>query len=335
MRGLHCFSTSSDECCDDMGKGDVMKFLLRAAVCLTVLAPVIAAAADKPDWAFPVTDKVQPPNRDDGKPKTAPGSTKTYTRAQIDDLFNAPDWYPDIHPAMPRVVANGLAPNVRACASCHLPTGTGHDESAYVAGLQSAYFIRQMEDYKSGARKGSGSMATIGQNISAEDIKAAADYFQSVKPRVWVKVVETDTVPKTYVASGNKRLAHPDGGTEPLGRRIIQIPEDEEIVLNRDPRKGFITYVPKGSIAAGEALVTKGGDGKTVPCAICHGETLHGLVDIPPLAGRTANYLVRQLFMFQSGERAGSHSPLMAKAVQKLTVDDMLDIAAYLSSREP
>ena len=137
------------------------------------------------------------------------------------------------------------------------------------------------------------------------------------------------------MGGGNKRLRHPDGGTEPIGRRIIEIPEDEDIVLNRDPRLGFVAFVPKGSIAKGEALVTRGGDGKTIACTICHGETLHGLVDIPPLAGRTPNYIVRQLFMLQTGERAGSHSPLMAKAVQKLTVDDMLDIAAYLSSREP
>ena len=308
---------------------------MRAAICLAVLVPVAAVAADKPDWAFPVTDKVRPPNRDDGKPKTAPGSDKSYTRAQIDDLFNPPDWYPDLHPPMPPVVAHGVAPGVRACGACHLPTGTGHDESAYVAGLPATYFIRQMEDYKSGARKGSGSMTTIGQNITADDIKAAAEYFASVKPRVWVKVVETDTVPKTYVGGGNKRLRHPDGGTEPIGRRIIEIPEDEDIVLNRDPRLGFVAFVPKGSIAKGEALVTRGGDGKTIACTICHGETLHGLVDIPPLAGRTPNYIVRQLFMLQTGERAGSHSPLMAKAVQKLTVDDMLDIAAYLSSREP
>lgn len=240
-----------------------------------------------------------------------------------------------MHPAMPKVVANGNAPNVRACASCHLPMGTGHDESAFVAGLPAAYFIRQMEDYKSGARKGSNSMATIGQHITAEEIKSAADYFESVKPRIWVRVVEADTVPKTYIGPGNKRLAHPSGGTEPLGRRIIEIPEDEQIVLNRDPRRGFVAYVPKGSIAAGEGLVTNGGNGKTVSCTICHGPNLQGLADIPPLAGRTANYIVRQLFMFQSGERAGSHSPLMAQAVSKLTVDDMLDLAAYITSREP
>ena len=163
------------------------------------LVPLTAGAADKPDWAFPVTEKVQPPSRDDGKPKTAPGSNLSLTRAQIDDLFNPPDWRPDLHPPMPDVVAHGRPPNVRACGSCHLPTGNGHDESAYVAGLTPGYFTRQMLDFKSGARKGSGSMTAIGKDITDAEIKAAAEYFASVKPRPWVRVVEADAAPKTYV----------------------------------------------------------------------------------------------------------------------------------------
>ena len=65
-----------------------------ALALLIGLMPVLAYGADRPDWAFPVTDKVQPPSQDDGLPKTAPGSDKSYTRKQIDDLFNPPDWYP-------------------------------------------------------------------------------------------------------------------------------------------------------------------------------------------------------------------------------------------------
>ena len=128
-----------------------------------------ALAADRPDWAFPVTDKAPPATLpDDGKPKSAPGSDRSYTRAQIEDLYNPPDWYPGIHPAMPAVVAHGEAPNVRACAACHLPTGTGHTESANVAGMPAAYLLQQMEDYKTGARKRSGSMLAIAKAISDE-----------------------------------------------------------------------------------------------------------------------------------------------------------------------
>ena len=299
------------------------------------LISVAAYAAQRPDWAFPTTDKVQPQTvPDDGGPKTAPGSDKTYTRKQIDDLFNPPDWYPDMHPPMPQVVAHGNAPNVRACAACHLPTGTGHDESAYVAALPVRYTIEQMADYKSGARKGSGSMTTIAQHITADEISAAAAYFALLKARKWIRVVETDVVPKTYVGPGNKRLRLPGGGTEPIGDRIIEIPENEDVVLNRDPRLGFIALVPRGSIAKGEALATTGG-GKTVACALCHGATLQGLGNVPPIAGRQATYIVRQLFMIQDGSRSGPSAALMQQVVQKLSVDDMLALAAYTASLTP
>jgi cytochrome c553 len=299
------------------------------------LIPIAAAAAEGPGWAFPVTDKVQPKTvPDDGKPKTAPGSDKTYTRKEINDLFNPPDWYPGMHPPMPQVVAHGNAPNVRACAACHLPTGTGHDESAYVAALSARYTVEQMAAYKSGARKGSGSMTTIAKSITRDEIHAAADYFAGLKPRKWIRVVEADTVPKTYVGPGNKRLRLPDGGSEPIGNRIIEIPENEEVVLNRDPRLGFVAFVPKGSVAKGKALA-EGGGGKTIACAICHGPSLQGLGDVPPIAGRQATYVVRQLFMMQNSDRSGSSVALMQQVVKNLDLDDMLALAAYTASREP
>jgi cytochrome c553 len=315
---------------------------MRHAACIVVLATMHAVAsataassAERPDWAFPVTDKVLPPSKDDGSPKTAPGSALSLTRAQIDDLFNAPDWFPDMHPPMPPVVAHGNKDaGVRACGSCHLPTGTGHDESAYVAGLPAAYTIRQMNDYKSGDRKGSATMVTMAKAITDQEIRAAADYFASLKPRPWIRVVEADTVPRTFIGKGNKRLAHPDGGSEPIGNRIIEIPEDEDIVLNRDPRAGFVAYVPKGSIAKGENLVVTGG-AKTVACAICHGPDLRGLGEVPAIAGRHPNYIVRQLWGMQNGERSGSWTPLMQAVVARLDADDMLAIAAYVGSRAP
>lgn len=312
---------------------------MKNIICILVftLVPALAIAQQpKPDWAFPVTDKVLPAtNEDPDKLWTAPGSTLKVTRAQINDRYNTPNWFPDMYPPMPAVVQHGdQARELRACGLCHLPTGTGHDESAYVAGLPVDYFIRQMVDYRSGDRKGSGTMIAIGKIITDEEIRAAAEYYASVKPRPWVRVVETDTVPKTYVGPGNKRLVHPDGGTEPIGNRIIQIPEDETIVLNRDPRSGFVAYVPKGSIARGKELVATG-NGKTVACALCHGHTLQGAGDVPGIAGRNPNYLVRQLWSIQNGERVGASNAVMLPVVGMLTVDDMLAIAAFTASLAP
>jgi cytochrome c553 len=308
-----------------------------ALMILAVLVPGPAAAADKPEWAFPVTEKEQPAPRIEGtrlRP-APPGSTLSIARAKADDMYDIPNWYPDMYPAMPKIVQFGNKDTqVRACGSCHLPVGTGHDESAYVAGLPVAYFIRQLADWKSGDRKYGGIMIALAKAATETEIKDAASYFASVKPRPWIRVAEADSVPKSFIGPGNKRLVHPAGGTEPMGNRIIEVPENEEDVVYRDPRSGFVAYVPKGSIAKGEALVTTGG-GKTVACGTCHGATLQGLGDVPAIAGRHPNYIVRQMWNIQNGDRAGPSAALMRPVVEKLSNDDMLAIAAYVASRAP
>jgi cytochrome c553 len=313
---------------------------MKGVVCILALSllPTFAAAAEKPDWAFPVTEKDQPAPRIEGtrlRPPP-PGSTLSITRAKADDMNDIPNWYPDMYPPMPKIVQFGnMDTQVRACGSCHLPTGTGHDESAYLAGLPVAYFLRQMADWKNGDRKFGAIMIALAKSASEAEIKDAASYFASVKPRPWIRVVEADTVPKSFVGPGNKRLVHPSGGTEPLGNRIIEVPENEEDVVYRDPRSGFVAYVPPGSIAKGEALVTTGG-GKTMPCATCHGRTLQGLGDVPGIAGHHPNYIVRQLWNMQNGDRAGATAVLlMQPVVENLSNDDMLTIAAYVASRKP
>src|SRR6185312_4527216 len=81
----------------------VMRTLLAIAILAAI--PSLALGAEKPSWAFPVSEKELPPDKYADKAPSAPGSAKTYTRAQIDDPYAPPDWYPDLHPAMPKVVA--------------------------------------------------------------------------------------------------------------------------------------------------------------------------------------------------------------------------------------
>src|SRR3984957_960444 len=305
------------------------------SIALAGMLALPAYAADLPEWAYPPNPAPKPP--DAVKPISLPGSSKQYTQAQIDDGFNPPDWYPGDHPAMPPIVANGAKPAVRACALCHLPTGAGHPESSGLAGLPMNYIIRQMAEFKNGHRKGvrTGVMVAFANAIGDADARAAAEYFASLERHPWTKVVETDTVPQTHIGPGAMRFVNPGGGTEPIGNRIIVVPQDAARASSRDARSGFIDYVPTGSIKRGEALVTTGGDGKTVPCGICHGPTYKGLAEIPALAGRTGIYLVRQLNDMQTGNRTGVNVELMKQVVAKLSAEDMVAIAAYLASREP
>jgi cytochrome c553 len=130
-------------------------------------------------------------------------------------------------------------------------------------------------------------------------------------------------------------LVDAEQGKEPIGSRIIEMPENLERTELRDSKSSFIAYVPVGSIKKGEALVKTGGAGKTIACGLCHGEDLKGLGIVPPLAGRSPSYVVRQLNDIKTGNRNGMWAQLMKEAVAKLTVEDMVAIAAYTSSRQP
>ena len=180
-------------------------------------------------------------------------------------------------------------------------------------------------------------MGPIAKDTSDEDVRQAAEYFAAIKPIPWVKVIETSTPPKTYVstAGASSSCLLRDGGTEPIGHRIIEIPEDPFRTANRDPHSPFLAYVPPGSIAKGEALVKTGGSGKTIQCAICHGDELKGLGEVPRIAGLQPVYIARQLICIQNGSSAGTAVALMKKVVSNLSEDDIISISAYLGSLPP
>lgn len=298
--------------------------------------PYWAFAIDPPAAATHKKDKPIPSN-----PQRVPGSEAKFTLAQTQDFFNPPDWHPDQHPAMPDVVAHGRKPNVFACGYCHLPNGEGRPENSSLAGLPASYIIQQMADFKNGARKSSeprhkpvAAMIALETKASEKEIQAAAEYFSRLKPKLWIRVVETETVPRTHV-SGWMLVHSEPGGTEPIGKRIIETPENLERTELRDDASGFVAYVPLGSIEKGKALVVSGGAGKTVPCTTCHGPALRGLGKVPSLAGRSPSYVVRQMYDMQSGARAGAASQFMKPVVASLTSEDMISITAYTASLPP
>jgi cytochrome c553 len=304
-------------------------------------------AADPPGWAYGFPPAGTPaaapatPAPPDTSMKHLPGSTGAFTRAQISDRFGPADWYPGDHPAMPDVVAHGKKPDVLACSLCHYPNGKGRPENAGVTALPVPYFIQQMNDFSEGARKSAeprkantNIMIAIAKGMTADEIKAAAEYFGSMQWTPWIKVVETSTVPKTRIAGG-MFLTVEGGEKEPLGQRIIETPVDAEgTEVLRDARSGFIAYVPAGSLKRGEALVMTGA-GKTTKCTVCHGEDLKGLGPVPSIAGRSPSYLMRQMFDMQQGARHGVWSGLMKPVLSNLTEPDLLAMSAYAASRKP
>jgi cytochrome c553 len=295
----------------------------------------LTVPAGLPDWAFNIPDKIQPSAvRPEGTVRV-PGSAREYEAAKIAGNANPPDWFPDEHPAAPRSVAGGGGIRF-ACGSCHLMSGQGHPEAADIAGMPAEYLIRQIAYYKAGTRQDDARMGPIAKATSDEDVRQAAEYFAALKPSAWVKVIETATPPKTFIATaGRHRQLHPDGGTEPIGHRILEIPADPFRTEIRDPHSGFIAYVPPGSIARGEELVKGGASGKSVQCALCHGEGLEGLGEVPRLAGLQPLYVARQLFDIRHGSSAGKAVALMKPVVANLSDDDIIAISSYLGSLPP
>ena len=95
-------------------------------------------------------------------------------------------------------------------------------------------------------------MNGISKEVSDEESRQAAEWFASLPRKKFVRVVEAAMVPKTFVGQGRMRFVDPKSGMEPIGNRIITVPEDQEKARLRDPRSGFVSYVPPGSIAKGQ-----------------------------------------------------------------------------------
>jgi cytochrome c553 len=297
------------------------------------------------------------PNEDAGEQtrlRTIPGSNAKYSVQDVRDGQNVIDWFPNDHPPMPDVIKHGpsgLGDMKRGCGSCHLPNGKGRPENAGVAGLPVSYIMRQIQDFRDGKRHSAdprkpntNTMIDLAKSLSDEELKAAAEYFSAIPWTQWIRVEETEMVPKTRI-QGNLFLPLEKVKSEPIGARIIEMPEDEEqSETYRNPRSGFVAYVPPGSISKGKDLVTTGGarivnnqfvPGKTTPCITCHREDLMGAGDSPPIVGRSPSYMARQMWDIQQGVRHGEPAQLMKLAIANLTPEDLIAIAAYVASLKP
>ena len=330
--------------------------LIAASICaigLTSLTLAQSAPPELPAWAYgvpnssPATTPGAPgvasgqsaggAGQPDTSLKRIPGSTQAFTLAQIRDFFNVADWFPGDHPPMPEVFVRGRAPDVRGCGMCHMPNGKGRPENAPIAGLPYAYVVQQLADFKNNLRTSAdprktntAQMIQAAKAMTDDEVRAAAAYLAAMPWTPWIRVVEAETVPAMRL-TGNVFMPAPGGGTEPVGNRIIETPEDPVRFELRDPHSGFIAYVPPNSVSKGAALASSGGN-RTLPCTICHGADLNGLGPVPGIAGRSPSYIVRQLWDFQQGSRKGAWSPLMQQVVAKLTQEDMLNLAAYAAS---
>jgi len=74
---------------------------------------------------------------------------------------------------------------IPACMACHGPTGRGNDPAKFPAlrGQQSAYVVKQLNDYASGTRNTgpNGVMQTVAKRLTPDDIRNLASYIQGIR----------------------------------------------------------------------------------------------------------------------------------------------------------
>ncbi len=320
--------------------------------CVLVYAPSVEAqSATKPSalnvapfvvpaWAFPTSPSPSPaPVPDSVVQHRIPGSARTYTKRQVGNAFDIPDWFPESHPPAPAPVLYGKRPAARACGYCHLPDGQGRPENGTLSGLPAEYIVKQVRAFRDSTRLAANpvlatnSMHAVAAGTSDADVVIAAEYFAKLPLTRPNHVKEVAQVPRTRVEI--MLFAYDGEGTEPIDGRLIEVPASFERHELRDPTVEYTTYVPVGSIARGRQLATRGPAGKATVCATCHGAKLLGLKAVPPLAGRSPSNILRQLMNFRTGARHDSLSVVMTPVVQALTVDDMVALSAYLGSLPP
>jgi cytochrome c553 len=300
--------------------------------------------AGLPEWAY-----TPPPPPGSPAPATAlpaddnavvriAGTDQTMTRGALRGTKEIPDWHPaDRQGQVPAIVKVGRE-GVRACGFCHLADGAGRPENASVSSLHPTYFIQQMDDFKNGLRRSADPrkantnvMIGFAKLATPEEVRAAADYFAAQPFPKRIKVIESRTAPKVRL-QGGMHMAVPaaeGGGMEPLSDEIVEVPDDNLRAESRDTRMGWTAYVPMGTLNKGKQVAAK------YQCSTCHGANLEGLGPVPPLAGRSPSYLMRELFDMKVGTRHGPWAEMMKPIVTAASVQDLMNVSAYAASVAP
>lgn len=290
-------------------------------------------------WAYPTAPNAPLPPYPKGELRV-PGSGVVYQGEALNNGAGPPDWFPANHPPAPPSVAKGRK-DVLACAECHQIEGGGYLGTPNLSGLPADYIVQQVREFREGRRKSwlagwpnSSEMIAIARKATDEEVAAAAAYYAALPYKPRYRVVEGDTAPAHKPDHYGWFDRVPGQPPQPLNGQVIELAEDEARMLIADPNSGVVVYAPTGSIAAGAALVRSGGPGGQA-CTSCHGPGLKGSTIAPPLAGRSAAYLARQLLDIKTGTRGGPAVTQMQGPARGLSDAQIRDLAVYAASLTP
>ena len=293
-----------------------------AALPLLVTVAVRAATTAPPDWAYAIAPPPPPV-----PPGTTPPPNPAATDTTLERFRAAPssiprnrmqqaDWFPEDHPAMPSIVANGRAgdPNAHACSLCHYPNGKGRPENASVcrsAGLLLPAAARRLParpaeergvaQGEHGAHGAHREVADAGRNEAGRRI-LRLDEVDAVDPRRRDQHGAEDDEPRRHLESRLRAKARARNRLACASSRRPRTSEQTEVL--RNPRSGTSSpmcrsdrsrRVKRSSRPAATARRSR--------AANCHGADLMGMGPVPGIAWTFAE-LSRAADVRHAGGRA-------------------------------
>jgi cytochrome c553 len=192
-----------------------------------------------------------------------------------------------------------------ACAGCH-----GEDGNSMVstfpklAQQHSSYLIKELKAFKTGTRVNA-MMNPLAMGLSDEDIEDIAAYYSSKK-------ISANTLP-TLAADE----------------------EDEQPVA--DSNKAAESDINQ-LIAEGSDLYRNGDIKREVSaCIACHGPFGEGNkpAAFPAIKSQHADYLIKTLNDFKSGERSNNPENMMHMIAKKMTEKEIKSVSYYISMMKP
>ncbi len=191
--------------------------------------------------------------------------------------------------------------DVPACTSCHGEKGMGNDMmgTPRLAGQIPQFLRKQLEDFATDKRQDTTMfvMNTNAKGLTKQDRLDVATYLSS------------------------------------LGAEHVVTPKEQ--LSNLAELKANGTEV--GVTHVGKAIVNYGIPKRNVPaCRSCHDYNGRGVDPIYPMIGQQKMvYLINQLKKWRDGSRANDPKAQMQKVAQKLTDEEILDVATFLSQASP
>ncbi|HHH36301.1 MAG TPA: c-type cytochrome [Gammaproteobacteria bacterium] len=230
-------------------------------------------------------------------------------------LIMAPMSHAAVKPEVKANIANGKKiftegkGSVPACNSCHGADGMGDDNlgTPRLAGQISQFIVKQLEDFATDRRQDTTMfvMNTNAKGLSAQDRRDVAAYVSTLKNYKIRTVLGQQQLVEAKAGSNLKELAA--NGTE-IGKRHL-----------------------------GKAIVNYGAPERGIPaCRSCHGYNGRGVDPIyPKIGGQRFTYIVNQLKNFREGKRKNDPMSQMQVVARKLSDEDILNLATFLTNAPP